>query len=1420
MPAPLCLASCFLPLDAENSRWWKRFQDELAKCGMELLLLSSAPAADPELRTVLLPLWLQGYGQAYHVPPEPVTLEPTLADALARRDRAWASPQSPGLAEFNVGLAACQHVLRTILNELQPAVVLAWGNSLPQSVVLQQLALQQGRPCWMIERGLLPGTLMIEMSGQSGQSELNWSFTLNRALRESQATELFFAAQAAAQRNRQTKYAQAEYLEPEVFHQRYNPERRRLIAFTLQHDAASCLVPEDYLGAGIHAPGFRSSEAAIRALTSAARELDTVVLVKPHPMDHQDYSPLENDRIRVLRDVNLHSLMAAADVVACMTSTTQFEALLLEKPVLLLARSPLAGKDVAYEALTPDALPGALRAAFRRDGYDTRMLAARRCLHFVLKHFSIALTDSSPAGATLTDLAQFLFHNALRVPDAPTSGDGLAALGRAFDSWQKPAVQTPKDTGAAANEPSGGLPKTLANPGSINQSASPLPTPLNPPTKTGPLMQENLYLATNVLPWTPFIREVWTELDRQLDDCGGRLVLLSTTTPEAPLPFPIIPIPALIRDYAAAFPSARENGCLSAGDKALLELDSLRAGRAGSLHTASMGLFACRKFMDTILNAFRPGYVLTWDPTSPITLVLQSLCRDLGIPAQSLEHGLLPETLMVESRGVHGHSDLCSHWLTHDRPLPAPDAAAYERIRAHYLPTTAKESARAESCVNGHALRHSLELEGKRIIAFLGQFDTCGAAPKHGNQRRYNSPAFASTHDALMAVWRLVENSPNTALVFKPHPLDQDPYAVAKIEGVQVVRDVNVHALLEAADVVAAQLSTWQYEAALYEKPVVLLGRSAWWGRNAAYEVGQPADLPRALEAALLRRDWATRQANAHAFLAWAMDQFLIGCTSDVPTRRHLRDFARYVSQTSLGTVDLSTAESRWTECAEAMEELRKPSTEAVSVAADGAAASTETQLVVGLVLATRFDKGYSHSFGPLGLGYLAASVRRHLPGVKVVMKERLEELLAAKPDLVGISAQTENYAIAVQYAQRIKAELKVPVVLGGVHVTMLPESMHEAFDVGVVGEGEVTFVELLRSFMQHHGLRRGALKAIAGLVFRDNGGFHRTPSRELVKDLDALAPPVLEELPFHQKSHMVCLVSARGCPYHCTFCVSEKFSQRYRSLSFERVADDIEDWVRRKGVKHVVFYDDLLIANKKRVQGLIARLRGKNILGKCTFSCAVRANLIDEEMCRLLKELGVTDLGMGVESFSDRILSYYNKTGCTGEINQRAIDLLHAAGIKVNPSIIFAAPIETRQDMVITFRKVFENLRDGKINGPTWATLIPYPGTKIWDHALQRGIVSLDMDWDQFSKVRTTMYMGEQVSPTEFQELLAEWLTKITLLLQDNPERGGSFVIRNRQEVAHHVDRLAPMIQNRGAEELGDDLILACAERNVAVAA
>ena len=223
-------------------------------------------------------------------------------------------------------------------------------------------------------------------------------------------------------------------------------------------------------------------------------------------------------------------------------------------------------------------------------------------------------------------------------------------------------------------------------------------------------------------------------------------------------------------------------------------------------------------------------------------------------------------------------------------------------------------------------MRRSLGLGNQKVVVYFGHFDPCGLVPADGNLRRYHSPVFSSTRDALAALGEIAQDHPGLALVFKPHPIDGADYTQVAGKGVHVVRDVNVHALIDLADVVAASFTTLQYEAQLYDKPILALSRSVWWGRNAVYEVNRRESLRPVLLSALNRQDWPVRSANARAFLAWAMDQFLIGCNPDVPARRTLRDLAAYISRISLDSDELPALDERWLCAREALGQLRRQS--------------------------------------------------------------------------------------------------------------------------------------------------------------------------------------------------------------------------------------------------------------------------------------------------------------------------------------------------------------------------------------------------------------------------------------------------------------------------------------------------------------
>lgn len=451
--------------------------------------------------------------------------------------------------------------------------------------------------------------------------------------------------------------------------------------------------------------------------------------------------------------------------------------------------------------------------------------------------------------------------------------------------------------------------------------------PMPAPTRAG---MNNICLATNcgllTDPSKPgSSRHVWIELHRRLQECGTHLVLVSSALPESPLPFPVIPVPFWLRDYASHFPQAGlAGGTISAADLNMLQADSFRANHAYPAGEAAKGMFACREFFGRLLDILQPGYVLGWDPTYPVTQILQTLARERGLPVQAIERGLLPETMMIESHGMQAWSDLRTHWLAQDMAGTPADPAAYERIRSYYLNRRPQKYAQADFGGGGTEVRKKLGVENQKVVVFLGGgWEANGHAPKGGSYERHFFTGYPTTQEALMGLWHVVCRRPGTALVFKPHPLDPQSYSVAKVVGVKMANEVNVHALIEAADVVAVQYTTLQFEAALYDKPLLLLARSAWWGRNAGYEPGSPEQLPAALEAALQRKDWPAHQAAMRAFITWMMDQFLIGCTEQSPARKNLRDLARYVARLSVDARGLPPASERWQQAVQMITALR-----------------------------------------------------------------------------------------------------------------------------------------------------------------------------------------------------------------------------------------------------------------------------------------------------------------------------------------------------------------------------------------------------------------------------------------------------------------------------------------------------------------
>jgi len=367
------------------------------------------------------------------------------------------------------------------------------------------------------------------------------------------------------------------------------------------------------------------------------------------------------------------------------------------------------------------------------------------------------------------------------------------------------------------------------------------------------------------------------------------------------------------------------------------------------------------------------------------------------------------------------------------------------------------------------------------------------------------------------------------------------------------------------------------------------------------------------------------------------------------------------------------------------------------------------------------------NSHPALGLGYIKAYVLKYYQSdvdIVIARDNILETIVKEKPDLIGVSSVTQFYTSAVKFCEQIKKLLPLtPIVVGGVHISTLPESFNEIFDFGIIREGEITFCEITKLLIKGE-LNKKNLTAIDGLVWEDEGKIILTKSRELLQDLDEI--PHINREDYSHKSYAH-IITSRGCPYACAFCSSTHFwgTRKVRYHSAKYVYEEIEI-LSKKGIKHISIWDDLFVFNISRLKELLALLKNNENLKKgMTFGCTVRANVVTEELCTILKELNVKYVSMGLESGSDKILEKI-KGAVSVEDNIKAVRLLHKNGFVTKASFVINNPDEDLHDLEKTFKLIKESQLDaGDVN-----IAIPLPSTPYWDYALKERLVANDMDF------------------------------------------------------------------------------------------
>lgn len=403
----------------------------------------------------------------------------------------------------------------------------------------------------------------------------------------------------------------------------------------------------------------------------------------------------------------------------------------------------------------------------------------------------------------------------------------------------------------------------------------------------------------------------------------------------------------------------------------------------------------------------------------------------------------------------------------------------------------------------------------------------------------------------------------------------------------------------------------------------------------------------------------------------------------------------------------------------------------------------------------------------PLGIGYVAACLERAMPDVEIKLSADIEEVIREKPDLLGISSVSQCFNNALVMAQRAKQDLGIPVLLGGYHISSIPHKLSKWFDAGVIGEGEMPFVELVRLWRQRGQYTACDMICIKGICFHEGDKITITSPSDPVDPIDGLPYPKRNISP---GARNIFVFSSRGCVYRCKFCASTRHWRKFRPHSAEYFVKELRYLREVYKAKSIYLLDDLFFADQKRVARIIKLLDEQGLLGSFSFESFISSNLATRETLLMARDLGFTAIKFGAETGSERLLKEMKGPQASVRHHQRCIDLCQEFGLEVRAPFMFGTPGETMEDLELTYQFLKRNKGSLKIHGFYLTT--PVPGTPYWDLALAKGLVSEDMDWGRLNidylkgqsfDLGRAIYLNEENVPLEvlrdyFQKLLTEF--------------------------------------------------------------
>ncbi len=332
-------------------------------------------------------------------------------------------------------------------------------------------------------------------------------------------------------------------------------------------------------------------------------------------------------------------------------------------------------------------------------------------------------------------------------------------------------------------------------------------------------------------------------------------------------------------------------------------------------------------------------------------------------------------------------------------------------------------------------------------------------------------------------------------------------------------------------------------------------------------------------------------------------------------------------------------------------------------------------------------------------------------------------ELAKFNPDYIGITFWTTFIASSIKTAELCRRHCPSAMILaGGPHVTLMPDDIKQlqTIDVGVVGEGEQTFLEIVNG---------NSLDEIEGIFYRSSGGIQDNSIRPFIINLDSLGIPdrsLLVNKKRYSTEDFGLIMTSRGCPYSCAYCATSIWKRSVRYRSIDSIIAEISHVKNEYGTIYFTIKDDSFTVKKDRVMEFCRKLKEKklNIFWECN------ANLIniDKDLLIEMKKAGCIAIKIGIETGSNKIHKIINKK-LTNGIIEKQWEIIRSVDIHVTCYFMMGVPGETEND-------IYQTIQFARKMAPDYISYSIYeifPGTRLHKKGVKENTAKPTMSIDEY---------------------------------------------------------------------------------------